>query len=121
MIYDITVSGEATAKKNSLRFTRKGVVYHSKATTKWEQGALAEIRRQWKGREPLAKADILFCLYHSGKRRRDADNQVSTVLDLLVKGGVLADDRWEFVSSHYVQNFPKSRKAFCTIFIRTED
>lgn len=46
-------------------------------------------------KDKQVKLTITF--YHGDKKRRDSDNQLSSILDLLVDAGILADDNWQII------------------------
>lgn len=123
--YDITILDEAVGKKNAIKFNKKtGKMYRPKNISDWQENALIQIKRQWLGKECLKNAMLSFVFAHKDNIRRDADNQVSTILDLLVKGGVLADDRWQFMKVWSVESFEFTdprKKGFCTVLILEEE
>lgn len=102
------IRGEPPSKKNSRVNTRSGRSFPSKRYMEWHDGNLlplcSEARRHGL-RHPLSCPVRLTLLFrHGDRRRRDSDNQLSSVLDLLVDAGILADDRWTAVYDVIVMN-----------------
>lgn len=96
------IAGEVPSKKNSRRLVTSGGRVRSlpsAAHEKWHRGAVLAIRSQ-NGGKPLpcrecVRVDCAF--FHGDKRRRDHNNQMASILDLLVDAGVIADDSWDIV------------------------
>lgn len=88
-----TIQGETAPQKNSQNFYR-GRVVKSARFREWRDSALRQLRGQGIPSEPLKFAKIWVRFVHSDLRRRDGDNQLSSVQDLLVKAGVIEDDCW---------------------------
>ena len=95
----ITITGQTPAKKNS----RQGVVrngrimnFPSKVYSKWEKEALLQLK-QWQGK-PDGRVTIAYQFYVGDKRKRDLDNMIASVNDVLVKAELLEDDSWQFMS-----------------------
>ena len=40
--------------------------------------------------------------YHGDMKRRDSDNQLSSVLDTLVDAGILEDDNWKIIPEKHI-------------------
>lgn len=118
MTFKITLRGETPSKKNSRVNTRSGRSFPSKNYSQWHAGAVSEIKRQWEG-GPLAEPlGVVLVFLHKDKRRRDSDNQASSVLDTLVDAGVLQDDSWRIVRWISVANIADpERKGRCEITI----
>lgn len=121
--YNITITGEAPSKKNSrVVNTRTGRTFPSKRYRQWHDTAVKEIKFFWKNRKPLEKVSATFCFFHKDNRRRDSDNQVSSVLDTLIDAGVLDDDKWQEIYEHRVVNArDPGKKGFCTVLLFEEE
>ncbi len=102
---DLFLDGETPSKKNSRINTRSGRSFPSKKYSEWHKSAVASLKWQWKGKPP---ADFPLAVhvyfFHSTKRRRDADNQLSSILDTLVDAGVLLDDNSMIVRVLFARN-----------------
>lgn len=96
---------ETPSKKNSRVVDRRtGRTFPNKRFTEWHKAAALYVRQQHA--HPLDGGP--FALYleftHGDKIRRDSDNGVSSILDLLVDCGVLPDDNWMVVSKIVTTN-----------------
>ena len=96
---------ETPSKKNSRVVDRRtGRTFPNKRYTEWHKAAALYVRQQ--NAHPLDGGP--FALYleftHGDKIRRDSDNGVSSILDLLVDCGVLQDDNWMVVSKIVTTN-----------------
>ena len=96
---------ETPSKKNSRVVDRRtGRTFPNKRYTEWHKAATLYVRQQHA--HPLDEGP--FALYleftHGDKIRRDSDNGVSSILDLLVDCGVLQDDNWMVVSKIVTTN-----------------
>ena len=115
-----TLKGETPAKKNSRITLRNGKTIPGKAYQKWYAAACSKIIVQraqahevlFPVSEPVS---ILITFCHGDQRRRDSDNGTSSILDLLVDCGVLADDRWQIVREIKVVNTYSKDDAGCTV------
>jgi len=96
---------ETPSKKNSRVVDRRtGRTFPNKRYTEWHKAAALYVRQQ--NAHPLDGGP--FALYleftHGDRVRRDSDNGVSSILDLLVDCDVLPDDNWMVVSKINVSN-----------------
>lgn len=95
MQYIFTLRGEVPSKKNSRIATKSGRNYPSKEYQEWHERAAREILTQERPKEPLKKCKrITMCFNHADKKRRDTNNQMASLFDLLVDCKVLKDDCW---------------------------
>lgn len=98
MMADLFLDGETPSKKNSRINTKSGRSFPGKKFSGWHKRAVAELKRQWKGKPPADFPLVVsVCFFHSTRRRRDADNQLSSILDTLVDAGILLDDNSQIV------------------------
>ena len=102
--------GEVVPKKNSRITLKNGRTIPSKKYQEWHESAMIELNYQKtqiiKQKEPLSiPLEIHFTFTHSTKHRRDSDNAVSSVLDILQDCGIITDDKWQIVRSYTVKNF----------------
>jgi hypothetical protein len=90
-LVELVIPGWVPSKKNLLKVTKAGHGYYDPEVKARLVEMEDEVRAQWAGREPLVHPAIgmWFALASS---RSDRDNKFTTVLDCLVKGGVLVDD-----------------------------
>ena len=96
---------ETPSKKNSRVVDRRtGRTFPNKRYTEWHKAASLYVRQSHA--HPLDGGP--FALYleftHGDRVRRDSDNGVSSILDLLVDCGVLQDDNWMVVSKIVTTN-----------------
>jgi len=96
---------ETPSKKNSRVVDRRtGRTFPNKRYNEWHKAASLYVRQQ--NAHPLDEGP--FALYleftHGDLVRRDSDNGVSSILDLLVDCGVLQDDNWMVVSKIVTTN-----------------
>ena len=96
---------ETPSKKNSRVVDRRtGRTFPNKRYTEWHKAASLYVRQQHA--HPIDGGP--FALYleftHGDRVRRDSDNGVSSILDLLVDCGIIPDDNWQIVSKINVSN-----------------
>lgn len=96
---------ETPSKKNSRVVDRRtGRTFPNKRYTEWHKAAALYVRRQ-NAHSMDGGPFVLYLEFTHGDRvRRDSDNGVSSILDLLVDCGVLPDDNWMVVSKINVSN-----------------
>lgn len=96
----ITIYGVVPSLKNNKqlfinRRTGKHFITSSQRTKDWNEQALWQLATVKPITEyPIAMYVTFYC---KDNRRRDMDNMLSSVLDILVKAEVLEDDSWQFV------------------------
>lgn len=100
-IYTFSLLGNIPSKKNSRKnIWKRGRVYNipSKAYTTWENQKLIAMQ---KNKIPVfdfpIKLDIT--VYYNDGIRRDLDNRLNSILDLMVKSGMIKDDNYFIVQS----------------------
>lgn len=90
----IVLPGTTPSKKNSRNiFVRNGKVFNT-PNSRYQTWATACL---WmlKGRNKYTtKVDIYYVFYMGDKRRRDLDNCIASVNDVLVDAGIITDDNW---------------------------
>lgn len=116
------IFGETPSKKNSKIRTRSGFMIPSKAHQKWHTDALLQLNAQLCRIDPMPNlidypVTIHIDFYHGNYVRRDSDNQVSSIMDLLQDAKVLLDDNWQIVRQIHVRNFYEKNEARCLIEI----
>lgn len=108
----LTLTGEVVSKKNARLFNvKRRKLLFSKKYLVWYDRARAELRKEV---DKLVSLDytlpfnnideLEFIFYHKTKQRRDSDNQVTSILDLLVDLGILEDDSASIVRNYSVRN-----------------
>lgn len=100
----LVVPGDTPSKKNGKRIitnsrTGKPMIISSTRHNDWEKGAIAAVALQFAGYKvtdyPVA---LGLTFYFSNKRARDLDNVAASIMDVLVKSGVLEDDSTKYVT-----------------------
>lgn len=108
MITEFKLSGPVPSKKNSrLNFCGKGgriVSLPGEAYTKWHRQNIPTARTVAisSGLQKNKPYSISISVVFKDRRRRDLDNILSSILDLLVDAGVLPDDCWEKVPDEHI-------------------
>ena len=118
----IRITGETPSKKNSRINTRSGRSFPSKHYTEWHNTAVMEIRSQLPSRN-FNTIDVpvgmIVEFYHGDSRRRDSDNQLSSILDTLIDAAVIKDDNWKLIPSKIIKDFLDISNPRCEITIYT--
>ena len=94
----IVLEGNVPSKKNSRVHTRSGASVPNKKFIQWQESALWQVRAQCKQRF-LMPVRVDAIIYFGTKARADADNRLTSILDMLVEGVVLPDDAYQQVVS----------------------
>lgn len=116
-IFEFKIHGETPSKKNNIKFSSHGE-YKSKRFREWHKMATVELLPQ-RPKEPAINYPVLIKMEftHGDKRRRDSDNGTSSILDLLVDVGILADDNYSIVRDLEITNFYDKNKSQVKITI----
>lgn len=115
-IVELKFAGNIPAKKNSRINRGDGMSFPSREFEDWQKTAIQNVRLQT--REHFdGHVMIELVLYFGTLGRADTDNRVTSILDMLVKAGVLPDDYWESVAkTNYEAAYrPKRPGAFVRI------
>lgn len=99
---ELRLEGNVPSKKNSRVHTRAGVSLPNKRFYDWQDSALQQVRLQTRERffNPVS---VEVIIYFGTKGRADLDNRLTSILDMLVEGVVLRDDKWQDVPRMAVQ------------------
>lgn len=120
MIFQIPY--DTPSKKNSrVTDTRTGRTFPNKKFTEWHKAAVLWMRTHYRCDRIEGPVNVRLSFVHPTLRRKDADNGTSSIFDLLVDVGVLADDCWTVVVSHSVTNTYEKGKALCTVEIENAE
>lgn len=92
---ELFITGPICSKKNLLKPRKRPgkdgkAFYYDREIKAQLEGIEHELEMQWKGK-PLVHPAIVF-IWYTQTGRSDRDNKVTTVLDCMVKAGVLKDD-----------------------------
>lgn len=118
--YTIYLQGETPSKKNSRINTRSGRSFPSKRYMDWHNNAIAQIYQQLQIFTPIDKDEqvkLIVTFYHGDLKRRDSDNQLSSILDTLVDAKVLPDDNWRIIPRKEIIDEYDKNNARCVIKI----
>lgn len=101
-IVELKLAGNIPAKKNSRINRGDGMSFPSRAFEDWQKTAVANVRLQTRAsfESPVSMEVII---YFATDARADLDNRVTSILDMLVKAGVLLDDKWQQVPIMKIQ------------------
>ena len=105
------------AKKNSkIMNTKTHRMFPSKRYQEWHEYAALMLRR--KVTECISdKCYVILVFCNDTNRRKDPDNGVSSIFDLLTDIGAWTDDCWQIVRNHHVFNTYDKGNAWCKIYI----
>lgn len=118
MRYIYTLQGETPAKKNSLTKFSNGRIGHTRRFYDWHDISAFEISRQAYPPKPLdCPLAIKVEFYHADRTRRDSDNALTSILDLLKDVNIIKDDCWSIVRELSVVNRYDKGNAHCVITI----
>jgi len=112
---------ETPSKKNNRIFNSKTHrMFPSERYKSWHEYAALMLKR--KITECIKdRCYIILVFCHSDNRRRDSDNGVNSIFDMLVDLKALEDDRWQIVRNHHVFNTYEKGNPWCKVFIFKPD
>ena len=116
----IMIDGETPSKKNSRINTRIGRSFPNARYQKWHEQAVGSILLQIAERKISRIADegslrLTATFFHGDMKRRDSDNQLSSVLDTLVDAGILRDDSWKVLPEKHIYDRYDKGNARCVV------
>ena len=105
-MYRFIIPLETPSKKNSRQFLKNGKNIPSIQYQSWEQEAYYILKtHKERPLDPIDKpVKICMTFTHGDNVRRDSDNQVSSILDLLQEIEILKDDCWQIIRQIEVHN-----------------
>lgn len=95
----IIIRGQVPAKKNNRKpFIRDNRImnFPNRSYTQWEQDALWQLKLHSIAPKLLVyPIRIAMTFYVKDNRNRDMDNMLASVMDVLQKAEIIADDSWQ--------------------------
>lgn len=118
-VVELTIPLETPSKKNSRVYNSHAhKCFPSANFARWHQSATLHLRHQYNGSAIDYPVSIEITFTHGDLRRRDSDNGVSSILDLLCDCEVLKDDNWTIVNHISVLNKLSIKNPSAYIVIR---
>ena len=94
VLFICTIPGRAYVKKNTQRVVRGRRVIYSPNFLAWERGALATLRRAYRGLPSEGNLEARFSFYFANRQAEsDLSNLIEGPQDALQKAGVIANDK----------------------------
>lgn len=99
---ELVILGQVVAQKNSKqiaynRATGKPFIMSNTNVKTWQNSASIQLLK-YRIKEPLqSRQEISIMFYVKDNRRRDLDNMLTSIQDVLVRGGILEDDSWKML------------------------
>ena len=111
------LEGSVPSKKNQKIFnTKTHRMFPSKRYQEWHDYAALMLRSKVK--ECITeKCYVILVFCNDTNRRKDPDNGVSSIFDLLTDIGGWTDDCWQIVRHHHVFNTYEKGKPWCHVMI----
>lgn len=115
---ELVLDGNVPSKKNSRVRTKSGSYIPNRNFYDWQTEALKQVKTQTRERG-LTGVSVEVIIYFGTNTRADLDNRLTSVLDMLVEGLVLRDDKWQDVPYLAVQ--AEYRKGAPGAFVRISE
>lgn len=112
---ELILEGSVPSKKNSRVRTSHGSYIPNRKFYDWQNDALKQVRAQCR-QSHLSGVSVEVIIYFGTNIRADLDNRLTSILDMLVEGMILRDDKWQDVPRMAVQ--AEYRKGKPGAFIR---
>lgn len=98
----LTLQGETPSKKNSRIFnTKTKRSFPNKRYMEWHNAVVSQLQLLLLQKQIRTFSDcrikMTVTFYHGDMKRRDSDNQLSSILDTLVDAGIIEDDNWKVI------------------------
>lgn len=118
----ITISGQTPAKKNARQiFVKNGRIVNipSKNHAIWEKQALLQLKSEYRGHadKPVT---IAYSFYVKDNRRRDLDNMIASINDVLVKAKLIEDDNWQTLSIGGANAYIDKNNPRCELWVEQD-
>lgn len=118
-----TLTEETPSKKNSRINTRSGRSFPNKRYMLWHNKTLNELQSYvLQGIIKPIEEDKQICLtltfYHGDLKRRDSDNQCSSVLDTLIDAKIIPDDNWKVIPQKHIYDIYDKGNPHCVVEIK---
>lgn len=100
---NLAITGRIPSKKNSKRWIQRGskrFLAPSAEHEAWEQEQLLNLRNVQPVQPPYS---IQIIIYAPDRRTADLTNKAESLMDVLVKAGVLTDDNWFVLSNIHLK------------------
>lgn len=103
-----TLHGETPSKKNSRIFnTKTKHSFPNKRYSEWHKKVCNELNyllltKKIQKIDTGKRVELITTFYHGTFIRRDSDNQLSSILDVLVDVGIIADDNWKIIPIKHI-------------------
>ena len=115
---EFTILGATPSKKNSrILNTKTKRSFPNPRYKEWHDYAILQTRSQLQGWKAPVPCSIVVTFFHADKHRRDSDNAMSSILDMLKDNGTIIDDCWEYVRHEESWNEYDKGNARCVIEI----
>lgn len=113
------IDGEIPSKKNANKFnTKTRCVYKNKRYKVWYDYAVMQVTAQKAGQPPVKQpVKVSLKFVHGDFVKRDSDNGVSSIFDLLKDCGIVSDDNWKVIPKYEVENYYEKGKPCCRVEI----
>ena len=119
----IELKGETPSKKNSRINTRSGRSFPNQRYVKWHDMVVSELhflimKKQLEMIPKDTQISLTVTFIHGDQKRRDSDNQLSSILDTLVDANILPDDNWKIIPEKHIYDKYEKNNPHCVIEIK---
>ena len=119
----ILLEGETPSKKNSRIFnTKTKRSFPNQRYMTWHNRVVSILNYHMATNRlmPIPEGKqvrLTVTFYHADYKRRDSDNQLSSILDTLVDAEILSDDNWKVIPEKHIYDKYEKNNARCVIDI----